>query len=122
MKILNPETNKEVSVVSLGEVNPKEVIAKIKDGAGAKEISWMFLSRKSSERAMAKSLGGDCAENNFSLRIFEQALDWSIGVSVIGIIRNTYQLHKRIPKPFNLFVSRKGETFGKLQSGKTIKL
>ena len=122
MKILNPETNREISVVSLGEVQPKEILVKLKAGAGTKEISWMFLSNKSSEKAIAKSLNGDSADNNFSLRIFEQALDWGIGISVLRVIRNTYKEYKKIPKPFGLFVSRKGYIFGKLQSGKVVKL
>lgn len=121
MNIQNPETGKKISVIPF-QVNPREILMEVKKGSGAREISCMLLSQKSPEKAMVKSLYGDCANNNFAIRIFEEALDWTLGLKVLQIIQATIKTYKKIPKPFILFLSRKGDIFLQYISGKIVKI
>jgi hypothetical protein len=100
-------------------VVPKEIwqdlrAGKIKD---AKDISWKILNQKWD--CIEDSEYGDSAENNLGLRIFEQALDWSIGLKVGNFINSCVKNYKRLPKPFTLKI--KGDNFSVcLASGKEI--
>ena len=118
-KVMNPNTNKEIRVRGW-HVVPKEVLAWVKQGLTTKQISWKFLGDKEVEQDMRQEFYGDTAESNLALSVFENALDWSIGLSVLRIIRDTVKTYKKLPKPFEILVSRKGDVFARIPSGKVL--
>lgn len=118
--IQNPDTQRTLRVVGW-HVQPKEVLGWVKEGLTAKDISWKFLNDRKVEKLMKSEEYGDCSSNNFALSVFENALDWSIGLCILRLIRGCVA-NKKIPKPFDLLVDRKGTCYAKLSSGRVITL
>jgi hypothetical protein len=108
LSITNPATNKTIGV----RVFAVETAAAVRmlNTEGVKALSWSLLSQKHSVDAMERSEGGDTACNNFALSIFENALDWSLGLAVRNFITDARAV-KRCPKAFKVGVSRKGDVF-----------
>ena len=79
-------------------VHPREIIDYLPD---ARKLSWRLLSQVLNED---ESFEGEDASSNLGLAIFEQALDWAIGMKVREIIIGCWQRYRRLPKPFTLEV------------------
>jgi hypothetical protein len=120
-EIMNPKTNRKVTLKTW-MIEPRKVIELIKQKKieSAKDLSFMLLNDEDSLYTIEQQEGGDGAENNFGLAIFEYALDWRLGMTIINFIQGVIKKHKRAPKPFEIGVSRKGDIFLILPSGRII--
>jgi hypothetical protein len=78
----------------------------------------MLLNDDQAIQTMRDEEYGDCAQCNFAIAIFEQALDWRLGLTVIQVIRSIVKQTKKLPKPFELAVNRKGDIFVLFSSGR----
>ena len=117
--ITNPETGRQ-NACRAWFVEPKKVLVDIKAGATAKQISWKLLSDDEAYGEMQATEDGDSARNNFALHIFENALDWGLGLAIIRLMVQAAKLGKR-PKPFYILANRKGDIFYKFCNGKIVK-
>ena len=93
-------------------VNPRAVMAKLKSGEwqSAKDISFALLDDDESIQEMQNEEYGDSAQSNFALNIFENALDWTLGLAVINMLKACAAKGKW-PKPFSVAVNRAGDVF-----------
>lgn len=82
----------------------------------AKDISWSLLSDDGCYEEMLATEYGDTSESNFALSIFEDALDWTLGLAVIGFVRDCIQEWKKYPKTFDVLVNHKGQVFIRYKS------
>lgn len=119
--IVNPKTGRE-NKVRAWAVQPRELLRLKKAGVwtSMKDLSWLFLNDAASIRAMEKELDGDSASSNFALSIFENALDYGIGMEVCRYIDGCVRASGRYPKPFQVAVSRSGNIFIITASGRVI--
>ena len=81
-------------------VHPREILEYLGD---ARKLSWRLLSQVLNEESME----GEDSSTNLGLAIFEQALDWAVGLKVQSIILGCWQKYRRLPKPFTLEVDTK---------------
>jgi hypothetical protein len=118
--ITNPKTNRS-NKVAAWKVAPKKFWPALKSGSlDAKKLSWKLLNDDESVQAMEEQIDGDSAESNFALSIFENALDWAIGLAIINYCNAMIARHKILPKPFTLMVNKKGDVFIETASGNLI--
>lgn len=84
------------------KVYPKEIWQELREGRikDAKDISWKILNQKWD--CIEESEYGDSSRNNLGLKIFEEALDWTIGLHVAHFINAVVKQAKKLPKPFTL--------------------
>jgi DNA helicase HerA-like ATPase len=117
--VINPSTGRE-NCVLCWKVNPREVLAQSKAGKikTAKDLSWMLLSDDESIQVVDEEQHGDSSHNNFALSTFENALDWSLGLAILNIMRATPK--GKILKPFEVAANRKGEVFIILSNGRVM--
>ena len=116
-RIIHPISGKTVAVDTF-HVIPKTLLAwtKAHKISSAKDISWYLLNE---ERSLAKATAqdsGDARHNNYSLRILENALDWSLGLAVLRILALCQP--GKIPKPFDLLATRSGAILVRYSSGR----
>lgn len=118
--IVNPKTGREnkVQVWNLTYEQIRDLMraGKVKT---AKDLSWILLSDKQAEEKIESELSGDCADNNFGLRVFETGLDWGLGLKVLNFVRMCVNLRKK-PKPFKVAANRKGDCFIITASGRIL--
>lgn len=116
--ITNPKTKRR-NQVRAWPINPKAVMAKFKgdEWQSAKDISFALLDDDESIQEMRDEKYGDCAARNFALSIFENALDWRLGIAVLDILKACLA-KRRMPKPFSVAVNRAGDVFIIGASGK----
>lgn len=112
--ITNPKTNRE-NRLDVYPVNVASVRALLRDGTikTARDLSWLMLEQD--ERLGAVSWLDDSdtiqAAESRALRIFEQALDWGLGLAALGFMRAVRKEYNRYPKDFAVGVNGKGDTF-----------
>jgi len=117
--IINPKTNRKTTL-RCWNINPRAILDKCNsEKITAREISWMLLNDDQSIQTMTMQAEeyGDCANMNFSLACFEQALDWRLGIATMNVIRSILKQTGKLVKPFEIGVSRKGDIFAIFQSG-----
>jgi len=113
--IVNPTTRRGITVSSW-YIQPRAMLDELKRGTSLRDISLQLLSEPESiERVHEED--GDSAHNNWALNIFENALDWGLGLAAFSLIRDTIKAYKRLPKPFRVAASRSGDIFLLLPSG-----
>ena len=119
--IIRPDTKRKVHLKTW-KIEPRTILDFLKDkDKSARDISWLLLNDDQSIQVI-ENQDGDQASNNFALAIFEQALDWRLGLAVIAIIRSTLKEFGKLPKPFEIGVTRSGTIFAILHTGTVIKL
>ena len=91
----------------------------MKSGKSTNDYSWKLLSDKASTRAAKEEIDGDSAPTNFALSIFENALDWRLGATVLQYV-NHYLKSQKLPKPFKLGVARNGDIYIVQSNGRII--
>jgi hypothetical protein len=118
LTITNPRTNRKNRVVAW-DIQPREVLGMVQSGqiGSAQDLSWMLLSDDESIEKMQEEEYGDSAENNFPLRVFETALDWGLGLTVLNFIYGAVADGK-MPRPFQVAANRQGDVFIITASGK----
>lgn len=116
--ITNPKTNR-CNQVRAWPIDPQAVAAKFTNGEwqSAKDVSAALLNDDGSIQEMQDEEYGDCAATNFALSIFENALDWTLGIAVINMLKACAAKGKW-PKPFSVAVNRAGDVFIIGASGK----
>jgi hypothetical protein len=108
--ITNPTTGKQ-NAVKVWDINVPALYADLLAGKlTAKSLSLSLLGDDTSYQTMQQTEYGDSANNNWSLAIFEQALDWSIGLKILDFIIACAKAHKRF-KSFKVAVTRNGDVF-----------
>lgn len=112
LTIINPKTDRQ-NIVRAWLINPREVVNRIKAGQyrSARDISLALLSDDESIQLMERTQYGDYSRNNFALSIFENALDWRLGLAVLDLIDACIRQYRRLPKPFYVAVNRSGDVF-----------
>lgn len=114
VRIENPKSGR-MCAARVWDIHPSGLFREIGKAAfqSAKELSWHLLEEGTID--MAAEMDGDCAANNFSLSIFENALDWRIGFAILGILR-LYQKRNPgyAPKRLRIAVNRAGDLFYRL--------
>jgi len=109
-QITNPKSGRKINVRVWSIDDPKAMLARFRGGLTPKALSWELLSEKHSVKAMEREMDGEAASSNFALSVFEHALDWTLGLTVFNWIVDAAKRGK-MPKPFKVAVSRKGDTF-----------
>lgn len=118
--ITNPNTNR-INKVYAWTVAPKTFWNDLKTGElTPKQLSWKLLNDDQSIQVMDDSQYGDSACQNFALSVFENALDWSLGLAIVRYCNAMVSQRKTLPKPFTVMVTRKGDVFIKTFSGKIL--
>jgi hypothetical protein len=103
-------------------IEPREFYAAVAKGRSLKDLSWQMLNEPLSTKTMMAEAGGDAAENNFALAVFEQALDWRLGIAAWSLIKACVAERKRYPKPFQIALTRGGKIFAIMANGRMVKL
>lgn len=106
--IVNPKTNR-TNNVRCWKIEPRQAISELGQ-LGVKAYSWKLLEEPEAVEDMEAEQYGDQASNNFALSVFENALDWRLGLAVHNFIRGFVKLRK-LPKPFDVAVNHKGDIF-----------
>lgn len=109
-RIESPKSGRQCAV-RVWAINPKEMHDRLgSDFFRARELSWALLEEGATE--MAAEMDGDSAPRNFALSIFENALDWRLGTTVLGVLK-AYQKRRPGLVPRHLFVAvnRAGNVF-----------
>jgi hypothetical protein len=115
-RIVNPTTGRQLRVRSW-HIDPKPFLAwTTAHQATARDISWKLLSERASVAEMEATDGGDAAHSNFALHVFENALDWSLGLAVLQVFRACHARGK-LPKPFDILTSQGGQIYWRGASG-----
>lgn len=119
--IINPKTNRSNKAVAW-KIEPRKIVDDLKAGKikSAKDISWSLLNDDQSYELMEETQYGDSNRNNFALSVFENALDWGLGITVLNYITSVVKQHKAMPKPFEVIANRSGDVFIRTFSGKVI--
>lgn len=115
LTIKSPKTNRNIEV-RVWDIDTQETVTFLK-GRSARDLSLKLLSDKSSLKEMERTESSDCAGNNFSLAVFEHALDWSLGLAVYNFIVAALRV-KRCPRRFKVAAARNGDVFILHPSGK----
>ena len=113
--IRNPKTGR-ANRVKAWHINPRAVLDEIKAGAEARDISWRLLSDDQSIQELQETAYEE-EGSNFGLSIFENALDWSLGLAVVRFIHAFLKYRKCLPAPFSVVATRKGDIFCVGKSG-----
>lgn len=109
-KIVNPKTHKN-NKVKVFEISSKEAIS-ILNKEGVKALSWELLSQKESVQVMENQFSGDSANNNFALSVFENALDFSLGMLVHAYLKHfTAKYVGKVPVTVRIAVNRSGDCY-----------
>lgn len=118
------ETGKTVNLKAFS-VNPSEIRAFMKEAKSSddknpiRSLSFEIIS--SAKKLMKAEEYGDSAKTNFALSVFENALDYRLGLAVCSYIDLCAETFNKTPKPFSIGVDSKGNlhiiTFsGKIRS------
>jgi hypothetical protein len=114
-KITNPKTGRQVNV-RCWDVETKTAVALVnKDGV--KALSWAMLDDDESIQTMSNEQHGDSASNNFALSVFENALDWGLGLKVTSYLQAYRSQHGRYPKSTKIACTRGGDVYVVLADG-----
>jgi hypothetical protein len=121
-KVPHPTDPTKTIACDVFHVVPRELLAwtKAHKSAGAKGIG-LYLLGQARSLARAAREDGDSARSNYALRVFEEAYDWRLGLSVLRVLQVFSAKHK-LPKPFDLCVPRTGPLFARFASGSVVVL
>lgn len=108
-KILNPKTKRQNNM-RCWRVEWSTIIELLKSGKSAKDISWMFLNDDQSVQVMDDEQYGDSQSNNFALNVFENALDYAIGIKILQYVRFLNSMKKK-HDVFVVACNRGGDVF-----------
>jgi len=100
------------------ETNPRTFIRGLKDTGelSAKGISWALLEEAADD--MESESDGDSAPRNFSLSVFENALDWELGIAYLNALRAYARAKPGYwPKTLSVAVTRSGDVYSRFGSG-----
>ena len=103
------------------QVRPREILSSLGEGfSDPRDIAHHLLLQQGD--LLEQEMGGEDAAGNFALAVFEQALDWRIGLTVQQLIAEAVcgSNGRKIPKPFLLEVDRRGKITVVLASGRRI--
>ena len=109
-EIRNPRTGR-INRVRAWQIAPRAVVDACKAGATARDISWSLLSDEQAYQEMKDTEYGDDGGSNFALGIFENALDFTLGMAVVWMIRLFISQRQKLPAPFSVVATRKGDVF-----------
>jgi hypothetical protein len=99
------------------QVVPRELLQRRDLLRDPRRLSWYLL--RQAEDLLEEEQDGDAAERNLALAVFEQALDWRIGLAVLGVLQVALR-RRRPPKTFALEISRNGSIAVVLPSGRRV--
>ncbi len=99
------------------QVTPRELLKERDLFRDPRRLSWHLL--RQAEDVLEEEQDGDAAERNLGLAVFEQALDWRIGLAVLEVFRAAVE-RRRIPKPFRVEITRSGRITVLLPSGRRL--
>jgi len=86
--IIRPDTGRKVNLKTW-KIEPRAILEFLKDkDKSARDISRLLLNDNQSIQVMEAQQSGDQAGNNFALAVFEQALDWRLGLAIVNVIRS----------------------------------
>ncbi len=116
--IVNPKSGRNVRVRAW-DVEPRAILRKFSAGEfkDARDLSWALLSEDASIAAL-ECEDGDSNETNFALSVFENALDWTLGLAAVRFMRCAPK--GKIVKPFRVACARSGDVFVITASGQVI--
>lgn len=116
--IVNPTTNRP-NRMRVWTIRGRSIIDALlsENPPTAKDVSWSLLSDDGAYQELVETQDGDTSETNFALSIFEDALDWTLGLAVIGFIRDCVKEYKRYPRTFRVAVNHRGQVFILYRSG-----
>lgn len=120
-EITNPRTGRKITLKTW-KIEPRTILDLLKQKKieSGRDLSFMLLNDEESIETMQDQEHGDNSENNFALSIFENALDWRLGMTVLNFIRGVVKKYRKLPKPFEIGVTRKGDIFLILNSGRIV--
>jgi len=107
--LVNPNTGRKLKVKAWA-LNRANVVDYLRGGKTARDLSFEILGTKRSLETMENQEYGDSASNNFALSVFEHALDWRIGFTIIDFFAALRKVKKTFPN-FELCVARNGDIF-----------
>lgn len=109
--IINPRTGRS-NRVRAWDIDVKALWEQIKANQiqSARDVSVMLLNDDDSIQAMVDEEYGDSAECNFALSVFENALDFTLGMAVLWFFQVCCKAGK-LPGPFSVVATRKGDIF-----------
>lgn len=118
--IKNPKTGR-TNKVYRWDVDTNRVGELLKANNGdVRAISWALLNDDQSLNAMEAQQYNDSACNNFALSVFENALDWSLGLKVMSYLRWYRNARNTYPKIVRLACNRNGDVFVLNKTGEII--
>jgi hypothetical protein len=108
--ITNPTTGRK-NVIRVFPIETREAVH-IANEKGVKALSWELLDQPESLDTMNAEMGGETARSNFALSVFESALDWGLGMTVVSYLKAFAQKYPgKQPKEVRAAVNRKGDVF-----------
>jgi hypothetical protein len=109
--IRNPETNRNNNFL-VWDLDYEAIRDSFKSGRfqTARDLSWALLNDDESVQTMEDEMDGDSAGNNFALSVFETALDWTLGVRIVGFFDLLLSMKKN-PRGFEAIANRKGDVY-----------
>lgn len=113
MTLTNPKTNRKMTA-RLFDVDNKAMTAFLVENQGtvsARDMGLKILSDAKTQRAMARTMGGESARTNLALNVLENALDWSLGLAVLKFRMDCRRAKKQVPEKFQVAASAKGDVF-----------
>lgn len=112
--IVNPTTNREIHVRTF-TIKSIDVQNEYKRSKSAQSVGFMILEQAID--LMKDTVDGDSSERNFGLSVFENALDFRLGM--IGIDLWKIAIRDKKHKILRIGISRKGDIYS-MQSGRLI--
>ena len=107
--IINPKTNRK-NTVRCWNIETRKVIDILRNG-DIKDISWALLSDSESVTMMQETQHEDSGRTNFALNIFENALDWRLGIAVVNVLKGIKTLTGKYPSKITIAANRNGDIF-----------
>lgn len=109
--IINPDTGRN-NKVRCWDLSARGIFDTLKaNGNSARNLGWAILSDDESLKAMEATQHGDSAASNFALNVFENALDFGLGIAAVNVLRVYKEARGKYPKQFTLACNSKGDIF-----------
>ncbi len=117
-KITNPKTGKQNKCYRW-DVDTIKALGILK-ASDVRALSWALLSDDQSLETMERQQDGDAASNNFALSVFENALDWGLGLKVFNYLQAYRNARGTYPRVVRLACNRQGDVFVLNKTGSVI--
>lgn len=111
--ITNPKTERQNNVRVM-PITGQAIydLLRSKSEPSARDISWALLDQPECLDDMSEEMSGDSARSNFALSVFENALDFRLGMAVMHYIKAVRgQTGGRRPAIIRPAVNRSGDVF-----------